>query len=251
MHPLAAKTVRRVLTAGATLDPVEAFDDLVALDAAARGSAELSIGAICDLLDRPVIVGDPYARHGVPAVLWRPSYAAIEWISDTATQCGRWQDLCVAWALAHARTPRLLRRLGCSPRHGIRAAHAWASKLNCSIGALLTATAGVLDENSRQPNEKPATPGALPSRAAERLILARLVKEFGQDEDYWLFGPRARTDAALDLLRRMDEAESRAMAKATGKTEARDPQSPEVLAFRRWQAAREAFLAKYIPKGTP
>lgn len=249
MHPLAARTVRLVLAAGGKIDPIESFPDLVALDAAARATQELPLCRVCDLLDRPVIVGDLETRHGRPAILWRPSYAALSWIGDTATACGRWENLCVAWALATARTPRLLRENGADPRRAIRAAHAWASDLNCSMESLMHATAALLAES--QPDEPPRRRAdGPPSRAAERLVLARLVKEFGQDEDYWLFGPRQRTDAALDLLRRMDDAESRAIAKSGGKSEARDPESPEVLAFARWRDVRDAFEKKYTAQPT-
>lgn len=247
MHPLAARTVRQVLAAGGTLDPVESYDDIAVLDAAARATHELPLGRLCDLLDRPLIVGDSNAAHGRPAILWRPSYAVLHWIGDTAEACGKWQNLCIAWALSLAHSPRLLRERGADARRAIRAAHDWASDLNCSIEALLAAAAGLLDEGRSDTPPPPRSPDALPPRVAERLALARLQKEFGQDEDYWLFGPRARTDAALELLRRMDDAEVRAMAKAGGKAQARDPDSPEVLAFVRWRDAREAFEKKYLP----
>lgn len=250
MHPLAARTVRLVLAAGGNLDPIESYADLAALDESARATQSLPLWRVCDLLDRPLIVGDLESRHGQPAILWRPSYAALHWIGDTAAACGRWENLCVAWALAFARSPRLLREDGADPRRATRAAHAWAADLNCSMEALLHATVGLLHE-SRPETPRREKPDQPPPRAAERLVLARLQKEFGQDEDYWLFGPAARTDAALDLMRRMDDAESLAISKSSGKTQARDPDSPEVLAFARWRDVRDAFEKKYRPTVAP
>lgn len=253
MHPLAARVVRAVLDEGGTIDILEAFDDLKELDDAARKTEHLPIWRVCELIDRPVIVGDADARRGRPAVLWRPSYAALEWISDVAALCGVWQDLCVAWALAHARSPRAFREEGANPPRAIRAAKAWASDLNCSATALMTATQRLLEEcrtdcngmaNSSSKGEKKQPP----DRVAARMVLARLVREFGMPEDYWLFGPLDRLHAALELLRQSDEAEARAVARASGRVEARDPNNPEVLAFLRWRSAAEAFRSKYAPK---
>jgi hypothetical protein len=83
------------------------------------------------------------------------------------------------------------------------------------------------------------------------MALARLCHEFGQDEDYWLFGPHARLNAALELLRKKDEAEERAIAKAAGRGAPRDPSSHAVQSFRAWQKAEAAFLAKFPPLENP
>jgi len=80
-----------------------------------------------------------------------------------------------------------------------------------------------------------------------RLILARLTYEFGQEEDYFLFGPRDRMNAALELLQQKDKEERKAIAKAEGKTVVQDPDSPEVQAFVRWRDASDAFLERYKP----
>jgi len=240
MHPLAARTVRQALAAGACIDPVEHFDDLHALEQAA---ADEQAVARRDILDVPVIVGRIDSRSGRAAYLWSPSYAAMEWIDN---QARLWFEepflsLAICWALAYARDPEAL-RAAADPRAARRAVHLWAGDLAAPLKDLFDAASAML---AAIHTPGPAEPIAGGRRCPIGRILGRLVQEFGQPEDYWLFGPIRRMDDALDLLRRQDEAASRA---ASGRgAAAADPDSPDVQAFVRWRRAADAFLKKFVP----
>ncbi|HAS82776.1 MAG TPA: hypothetical protein DCS43_08925, partial [Verrucomicrobia bacterium] len=66
---------------------------------------------------------------------------------------------------------------------------------------------------------------------------------FGQTQQFWLFAPWADVQAAIELLRQDAEA----VAKAGGKTAARSPQDPCVLAFARWRKAQQRFFDSLGP----
>ncbi|NQT92548.1 MAG: hypothetical protein HQ559_07295 [Lentisphaerae bacterium] len=247
MHPLAARTVRQAIAAGASLDPLEHFDDLKALDAAARRTSSTSAWREAELLDMPVIVGD--IDRGTPAVLYAPSYAVVEWIEHCASQ---WFDterviyhVSIAWALAHGRDPEAL-HAAATPKACRKLAKKWAGRLNCGLSALFSASARLLQPEAATDPQKPSE-AAQGQREPSRMrsVLARLCQEFSQEEDYWLFGPIDRLNAAIDLLHRQDEAEAQAISKASGKPEARDPDSPDVVAFNAWRKVSDAFLEKF------
>lgn len=251
MHPLAARTVRLALAGGAKLDLVEHFDDLAALDVAARETDALSAVDTADLLDRPVVVGDSQARSGKPAILYPLSYAAHAWVQDSAQAWfgadALFADLSVAWAMAHARDPQIFRETGADRKTARRAIAKWACDLACGMEALLATTVALLRKRRHTADAVKEDAGdgvPLAQCGALRMALARLEQEFGGTDDEWLFGPRERLDACLALLRRQDAAAQVAECRAGGKTIARDPDSPEVAAFRRWHAASEAFLKK-------
>ncbi len=254
MHKLAAHTVRQALRDGAKIDPLDDFDALAELDAAARASESLPLWREAEILDAPVLLGDPAARSGRCAVLYPPSYAALVWIEDNvdaffgaATLKG---NLACAWALAHAYDPESF-AMASTPRLAGREVKRWAAGLNCGIEALLTATRRLLmhDERYDTTNKHGSTrigpEGGRKKKLQARLMLARLTHEFGQAEDYFLYGPRDRLMAAIDLIQKKDEAERKAIAKAEGKAAARDPDAPEQRAFVRWREASEAFLERY------
>jgi hypothetical protein len=248
MHRNAAKVVRQAMAAGAAIDPVEHYDDLAALDAAARATECLPLWRQCDLLDRPILVGGTDR----PVALWPPSYAALKFIAEMADACGDDSGLMAAWALAHGRDARVLRELGADPRRNLRRVRDWAYGLDCGLQALLHAASGLLKPAQDQAVAKAGGKREdAPNPFREHLVMARIVREFGQDEEYWLYGPRDRLDAALELLRQADKAEVEAMAKAGGRQKARDPDSPEVLTFVAWRKAEVAFLKKFQSLGKP
>jgi hypothetical protein len=254
MHPLAARTVRQALASGARIDLLDHFDDLRALDDAARRTSQSSTWQAAELLDQPVIVGD--LDRGTPAVLYPPSLAAIEWIQECAA---RWfapteifYSLSVAWALAFGRDPDAL-AIACSPRATRRLIRNWSGRLNCGLQALFHAAQELINRQTATSESAPDrnAPQGQAKAFSKRPTLFRLVAEFGENEDYWLFGPLDRLQAACDYLRRKDAAEAEAIAKASRKPEARDPDSPDVLAFVAWRAASDVFLAKFPPVSKP
>ncbi len=239
------------LAAGAHIDPLEHFDDLAALDAAARAQERLPIDYEVGILGLPVLIGDPDGPAGSCAALYRLSYGALRWIEECARLWFEgdplYGNLAVAWAMAHARDSQAFRGQAADRRQARRTIAAWATSLNCSVEELVRATSHLLGPSTPVDALSGNRPAQYPD-PAERLMLARLVREFGQHEDYWLFCDPSTMYAALDYLRRQDEAEGRAIAKASGKSQPRDPDSPEVKAFAAWRQAARAFLGKFAPR---
>lgn len=252
MHPLAAHTVRQAIRGGAKFDALDHYDALAALDAAARASDSLPLWHDTDLLDCPEVVGREPTRRSRPAVLYPPTYAALIWIEDHVSDffgdATLLANLAVAWALAHGRDPEALREAA-TPRTARRLVKTWAGGLNCGLRPLVAATKRLLETLSAddgQQEENPAKRDAKHvERSASRMMLARLVLEFHQPEEYWLFGSRDRLSAAIELLRRKDRDERAALARAEGKAAARDPDDPETLAFVAWRKASDEFLERF------
>lgn len=242
MHVAARRVVERAVASGAKVDPVAHFDAIAALDAAARGM-QAGSGARIDLLDAPARAGN--------AVLRRLSWNALEWYE---TRARRWferpmLDLALAWAMAHSRSPAAFRQAS-EPRRALRAVERWARGLTCSFEALLAATDSLLPDPHGEPGNK--TEGGEP--AAEVLpdylsacgpMLLRLMQEtrLSPDELLWKL-PVDHLLAVRDAIRSQDDAERRAAEPGA----ARDPQSPEVLAFVRFRKASDAFL-KLVTEG--
>jgi hypothetical protein len=253
MHDLTRRALREAATRGAVLSLDAHYDAVAALDAVACGTAAGGRPvADADPLDRPVVVGDPEPRFrisGCPALLYSPSYAALDWMQDASAWFEHSPSLGLlagCWALAHARDPRALRGAA-DAATARKAVRAWGRKLNCSVRALAAAYTRIMMPQqqqgaAREPGESPAKPSPEDRGIMLRHALLRLQAEFGGDDDYWLFGPAERFTSALSALRQKDEAEDAALAKAEKRTVARNPESPAVLAFRRWRQARKAFF---------
>jgi hypothetical protein len=252
MHPLTRRTLQEAETRGAVLVLADHYDAVAALDAVACGTVgdgRLAVDA--DPLDRPLVVGDPEPRlriSGRPALLYTPSYAALDWMQDASVWFARDKSFSLksgCWALAHARDPKAIRKAAdaASARKAVRS---WARTLNCSIRALASAYTAIMQRQggSQAGGGKATANGPREDRGTMlRHALLRLQAEFGGDDDYWLFGPAERITTALASIRRKDAEEEAAIAKAEGRTVARNPDSPAVLAFRRWQYARKTFFA--------
>lgn len=244
--------VREALQRGAKLDLLTDFDALAALDAAARATQSLPVWRECEILDMPVIIGDPESGRGRPAVLYPPSYAALCWIEDHVDDFFGPQtlrgNLACAWALAHANDPDAFKAAS-TPRAARVLVKRWSASLNCGIEALIAASRRLLGHEEAEPTEeKPTgTTAQKPSRMQTRLMLARLCHEFSLPEEYFLFGPRDRLNAAIELIRQKDKAERDALAKAEKKKAVQDPDAPEVQAFVRWREVSDAFLERYTP----
>jgi hypothetical protein len=185
---------------------------------------------------------------GSCAELGHPSYAAMEWLQQAA----EWFDgdnvmslLAGCWALAHTSDPAAI--AAASRKDTARSAvKRWARGLNCSWAELATAYNRIMAPHLVKTLPTSGAPAAndppeIRAGMIRRTIL-RLQSEFGQDETYWLYGPLARMQEALRLLREQDDVESAALAKAQGKAVARDPDSPSVRAFVRWRKAQDAFF---------
>jgi hypothetical protein len=254
MHPLAERTVREALRRGAVLDAIAHHDAIAALDASARATQDADIQDEVDDLDRPVEVGRPPRAAALRPLslaghLWLDEAAAQGWFSND----GLVENLAVAWVLANGREAQALAAAGLSERRARQTILRWARGIDGGLDALLTAARRVAGSGSQGQAEGTApaaaeVSGAVPANPARsvRGLLARLTHEFGQAEDYWLYGPYARVMAAVNLLRR----DAAAIAKATrGKGgQARDPEDPEVKAFRRWRKASDDFLAAVCPE---
>lgn len=242
MHILAQRVVRKALSEGATIDPIAHFDALAALDRAAREQQGGAVGRI-ELLDMPLRVGNTALR--------RLSWGALEWYE---TRAKRWfprpmLDLSLAWAMAHSRRPAAFRAASDSPR-ARRAIVRWAKGLTCSFEALLEACDSLLPEPPAQPKKKQPEARPICQPVADESgsygpMLLRLMRETGVGVDDLLWHMSFDTLLSLwDSIRAEDDAEARAAEPGA----ARDPQSPEVLAFVRFREASKAFM-KLVTEG--
>lgn len=251
MHPLTLRTVRQAQTRGAALDLLTHFDAVATLDRVARETDGTSEMADADVVDRPIIVGHIDNRRffsGVPAILYTPSYAALDWME----RAGEWfagdrklSLLAGAWALAYARDPETLLQTARADL-AERTIKRWARSLNCSLSALASAYNEIMQPAAAaaQTDRSQGADASQPQGSGGRLlrVLLRLQSEIGQDQDYWLYGPIERLRAGVALLKEKDDADAKALAKAQGKALARDPDSPDVQAFVRWRAAVDTFF---------
>ena len=247
MHQLAQRTVREALAKGAQIDSVDHFSDLVALDRAAKGHEKRIDSEYYDALDQPIILG----RGKRAAVLYSPSYAALEWIAERANA---WFDdkqytLAIAWALSHGRNSEALQTAGSRWTVTLKVL-LWARTRNCSAAALCEAASDLVRRDTGDSDRESGEAGEEPPSNAVGRMLIRLLDELGENEDYWLYGPVSRLNIAIEYLREKDRAEARARAAANGKAVARDPDDPDVQDFRAWRKASDAFLAKFAPEET-
>jgi hypothetical protein len=180
-------------------------------------------------------------------VLYSPSYAALEWMQDASVWFGHNANLALmagCWALAHARDPRALRGAA-DAATARKAVRRWGRTLNCSVRTLAAGYNRIMARQAAGQHTDGKAPANAPRQDCGTMLrhaLLRLQAEFGGADDYWLFGPAERLTSALSALRKKDEDEEAALAKAEGRTVVRNPESPAVLAFRRWQYARKAFF---------
>jgi hypothetical protein len=182
------------------------------------------------LLDLPVIVGN--------TKLYRPSWMAMEWLSDCAEKWfadnPKLMAMSAAWALAHSRDPDAFKAAD-NYRAAARNIKRWARRCDCSLAALVETVNSLMPEPQKRTGPEPN----------KSMLLMRLMQEFGQDEYYWLCsGPVEKVRAAFDLL----EAQSMAAQNSVkGNAQARNPDHWEQQAFWRWRNAALAFRDKYMP----
>lgn len=247
MNILARRAVQRAVTAGAVIDPVEHFADLVRLHRLAEEITRPPIVEQLDALDQPVRVGD--------LLFHRLSWSYREWMWRSA---GTWWrdrgdllDLAYAWAFAHARDKSALQAMT-DPKHAERVIRAWARDTDANYEAVMAACEW-LSRPLREPDPKPDQERPPESdqdelrRSAGPVILT-LLTETDKPLDFWLYDVAAEvTDAALERIRTNWDRDQAAMAAAFGKKSYHRSSSWHVEATKRFNAAAVAFCAKYTP----
>ena len=251
MHPAAARVVRQAIAAGGKIDPIAHFDDLVTLDRLAREQQCPSLAEKLHILDQPVLVGE--------IALYRLSWAAWEWVEQVASWLGDEPiaEMVVPFAMAQARSKAPL-AAAADERAARRVLEAWARSLTCSLEALLLACSSLLPEPPADDTKRKAKAaegcesggyGPLLTRSDPAAsdeggygpILARLMQEFGQSPDYWLFEVSFDTVSALmSALSSQDNAARRAAKKGAPA----DPRSWEVRNFNAFRRFSKDFIAK-------
>jgi hypothetical protein len=237
MHILAERAVKRAIAAGAAVDPVQHFDLIVELDRLARALGESPVSDSIAILDRSIVVGGSTLR--------RLSFAARAWLEDCAeTWFGKDDpcmfDLCCAWAFAHGRSRAALDACG-SAADARQTVRAWLKTLDCTPEQLAAAVEA-LGAPLAPPTVLLADPvdPAAPARSARiGPVFARLIREYGQTLDYWMF--EVSDDAVgvlIDTIARSDEADAKA-AKAPP-----EDWMPGVRAFKAWNAGLKRFMVK-------
>jgi hypothetical protein len=246
MHPLTRQTLAEARRRGAVLDLDTHFDAVSRLDAAAQASV-IHGADDPDVLDRPIVVGElgNGKRTAFPAVLYPPSYASLEWMAKAAG----WYDgdkkmslLAGAWALSRSNRPD---QITAAVRKDIASGmiKQWARCLTCSLAALASAYNSILAPVAKPAQEDGEVSADAPQKGCRiRRLLMRLQAEIGGSEQDWLYGSIHRLRAGIAYLKEKDDAEAQALSKVTGKTEARDPESPAVQAFVRWRKAADIFF---------
>lgn len=246
MHPLTRKTINEAIKRGIVLDLATHFDAVTALERAALDTVAPGFEDDADVLDRPIVIGEiGNGSRSRPAVLYRPSYAALLWMEEAAEWFANDRKMSLlagAWALAHSNKPALINDV---VRRDIasRVIKTWARSLNCSLAALAAGYNSIMAPLAKPAQDSgDASADGLQERCRIRRVLLRLQAEIGGNETEWLYGSIDRLRAGIALLKEKDDADARALAKAQGKAVARDPASPDVQAFVRWRAAVQVFF---------
>jgi hypothetical protein len=246
MHPLVRSTIAEARRRGFEFTLEKHLAAVMDLEQAARDTDSGSIQEKIDWLDRPVVIGTrrpvelrPLSLAGK---LWLDELEQQGWFAGDALL----ETLACAWVLANSRDLVAIAAAGTTERQTRRTILRWARRIDCPVRAITAAVRHIMLPPREADAVAPQTAREARREAGNGCvgeILARLVHEFGKDFNYWLSAPWREVEAALSLLRKDAEA----MSKAVGKAGARDPQSPEVIAFCRWREARGRFLRLLCP----
>lgn len=239
LHDLTIKAIRRAQAKGGTIDPVEDWLTISELDKLARAMTEVSCESRLLYLDLPIVISD--------IKLYRLSWGAMDWV----TQCASlWfkdalsYDRALAWAHAHARSPRAFLRCTNS-----RDAHAevsqWARGLSAPWQAIMIAVDELLSEivSSDQADKKSKS-----ARTSDGPVLESLMNEYGKPVEYWLWDLSAA--AFMSLIKahsiridRINGESSRIAGKAP------DPDGSYAKTTIRFQREARLFVDSVVARG--
>lgn len=235
MHPLVQQTLRKAAAAGAAIDFIADWDDLVELERMAVAIERPPAEERLALLAAPIVVG------GVP--LYRLSLGALEWLMERALP---WfdgdadlQDLLVAYAMANVKAPEVFLRL-----HTAKAARTevlgWARTVRASKAELGLAMTALMSVAEREP-DTPAGKSAQSHGFGP--IIAHLVDRFGGAPDYWMW--ECPDGFALYMMQHADRVPAPgSMGIARGG--APDPDGWHARATWRFQKAAKAYLQSVV-----
>lgn len=181
-------------------------------------------------LDPPVLCGfqlpfGPFRRRAdsQPLLLWPLSIGARLWLEQYGRPwfhgCGDMEPLAVAYAMANARRPDLLRALSSRPRAHLKIAW-WATRLTASLAQLSEAIARALNPEDLDLVDVPFPGERKPDRSLAADygdVLAQLCHFYGETPSHWLW--QVSEDTCAAMLRKL----SAVLPKEMGT----DPSSPK------------------------
>lgn len=215
------------------------FDDLVALNELSRRvSNPASLLDDVDLIDGSVTIGN--------VTLMRMSEGASIWLKDVALPLFdgevKTSDLLIAYAMAEGRDPRN-RPLPEGRKEIARKLKAWRKTVGVSYEALMSVVLCFMGAGKINPfTLVPETSAKVNEDFAHAPIVAALVKEYGENEDYWLFGvsKEKMLNYVDDLMtRRRNEWRASLGPKSSNKVH-----PDEANAYKLFKLAVNAFKAK-------
>jgi hypothetical protein len=181
-------------------------------------------------LDPPVLCGfqlpfGPFRRRALsqPLLLWPLSIGARLWLEQYGRPwfhgCGDMEPLAVAYAMANARRPDLLRALSSRLRAHLKIAW-WATRLTASLAQLSEAIARALNPEDLDLVDVPFPGERKPDRSLAADygdVLAQLCHFYGETPSHWLW--QVSEDTCAAMLRKL----SAVLPKEMGT----DPSSPK------------------------
>lgn len=236
MHPLVEKTIKRALSGGGKIDVLADFDAIQELERLARAATEPPIEERLVFLDLPIRIG--------PLQLYRLSWGALDWVADCAgswwSEDGSMYDRALAWAHAHARSPRAFRRCA-----DLRTANAeilrWVREQSSSWEAIMSGVDSLMTSLRNRSRDK-SSPGS--SRKGDATLFDTLINEYGKDLDYWIWEISAEALTLMIEAHRMKlEKREQSLAAIVGK--APDPSSNLVRHTIAFQRAAKAFVKSH------
>ena len=201
------------------------YDDIAALDSVAQKIVDPDDSDELALLGFPVRVG--------PAWLYPMTLGNSLWLEQRAEAWFRglplYDDLALAFALAHGRTPFALWQLT-DRRSAMRAIKRWRRGLGCTYQELIRAVKRVLppsDDEAVGPDDKA-------NRTQYGPILALVCREYGNTPEHWMWDePVTRVQALVEQYRARMDAEAEGEYRAAQRAGVKGLRVPKTLKLRR------------------